>query len=1104
MEGCIIYHKVRWMWSGKRVCILLGIVLITGGISSCLADEVEAGGSFAPLSLRWQQLSASDNVSENGQYCCGSGPLRESPVDLSHLIGKKIHALSILADYPSKFDLRNSNRVPAIRDQGQSGSCWDFASIKSLESSLLPETVKDFSENNLKNHVSVYDPEGFDFADGGNDLMAAAYFLRGSGPVPEKLDPYNPYSFISPKDLPVEARVSDVPMIPGRSGPTDNENVKWALINLGCLYTTILYDDTYYNSEKHAFYNPDGTTPNHAISIVGWDDTYPASNFKTQPAGDGAFICANSWGQNWGDKGFFYVSYYDTLIAKRISAFTAATHPTDGSYGYDTLGWVNSFGFGFPDASAANVFTADADIEITSAGFYIPQVGTSVTASVYVNPDSGPVGSTSAATSDSEVYQIPGYHSLLFDLPVKVKKGEKFSIVVDFNTPDYGFPIPVEYPVPGYSSKATAQAGQSYVKTSTGKWSDLTTWDPQANACIRAGYTLISGPKADFYAEPASGSAPLTVSFHDISTGNPERWLWQFGDGATSTEQNPVHTYVYNGVYTVTLTSDTPAGESVMVKKNYITVSEPTKIIVPDDHSLIQEAINHAAPGSTILVRYGYYPEKLTIHKPITLIGESNAEKQKPIIDAQFTGTPVSITAAGVTVENFSLTGAWSETAIRPAVAVRGNEAVIRNNWIFENYAGVRFENVVRGTLDGNIIWNTTSNAIYGESSSYLDITNNTVVWTKDSPAIRQVSGYNSVIRGNAVAENSKAGLSVSGTGVTIYDNYLNNTQNVDLTADTKAIWNVPKSPGPNIVLGPYIGGNFWAAPDGTGFSETHKDQTGDGFCDEVYRLGGENVDELPLAVPDSVPPSASFEAEPRTGSLPLTVQFKDTSLGTIESWLWDFGDGTSSTERHPAHVYENIGSYDVNLTVIGPKGTDSEIKPAYITVTGTGNRYTLTLMPGWNFFTPPKSLSPGSDTAAIFGNIQTDGHSIFEFPNQTDGWKRLNKDTQLLPVTGYWIYSKNRVDTTLWLDPVSGGKKSVEPGWNAIGSPGTGPVPAKNAMSSLGEKWTYLIGYDESMQKYEDVIIRKGSGVHSDDRLLKSGHGYWLYATGTGEIYGV
>ena len=56
--------------------------------------------------------------------------------------------------------------------------------------------------------------------------------------------------------------------------------------------------------------------------------------------------------------------------------------------------------------------------------------------------------------------------------------------------------------------------------------------------------------------------------------------------------------------------------------------------------------------------------------------------------------------------------------------------------------------------------------------------------------------------------------------------------------------------------------------------------------------------------------------------------------------------------------------------------------------------------------------------------------------------------------------------------------------------------------MKSLEDKWTYLVGYDKGLQRYEEVIIRKGTGVHSDERLLKSGQGYWLYATGTGDIY--
>lgn len=1087
----------------SRLLFFLLLFLVVGipGIGAG-EDNTEISGDAAPFSLNYQQSVIDQSAQEKSDVCCGSGPLRASPLDLSHLIGKHVSGLRALTYYPSSFDLRKSGRVPPIRDQGQSGSCWDFAAIKSLESSLLPSEAKDFSENNLKNRVSVYDPEGFDFSDGGNDLMAAAYFLRGSGPVPERLDPYNPYSYRSPENLPVEARIGDVPMIPGRSGPTDNENIKWALIEYGALYTTILYDDQYYSPTKSAFYNPDGRTPNHAISIIGWDDNYPASSFRKTPPGDGAFLCANSWGTSWGDEGFFYVSYYDTLIGRQISAFSAEKTKTDGKYGYDTLGWVNSYGFGFPDASAANVFIAEADIEIVNAGFYIPQVGTSATASIWLDPQNGPENGVGPAVSASDSFQIPGYQTLRFDKPVRIKKGQSFSVIVDFYTPDYGFPIPVEYPVPGYSSKAKASPGQSYIKASKGSWSDLTNWDPQANVCIRAGFVLVSGPKADFYGEPTAGSAPLTVSFHDVSTGGPTRWLWQFGDGATSTEQNPVHTYYHDGSYSVSLTCDTPSGESRTVKDGYIRVSKPVSIVVPDDHSLIQEAINTASPGSTILVRYGYYPEKLTINKPIQLLGETAADEQKPIIDAQFTGTPVSITSTGVTVSNFTLTGAWSETAIRPAVAIRGNNAIVRDNWIFENYAGIRCEGVDGAKIEGNIIWNSTSSAIFSESSSYQSFINNTIIWTRKAQAIRMVSGYNSVIRGNAIAENDMSGLSLSGTGITVYDNYLNNTVNVDLTPDTKVTWNVPKTAGPNIVLGPYIGGNFWAAPDGYGFSETHPDEDGDGFCDLPYRLGGENVDELPLAVPTSVPPRADFTAAPLSGELPLMVQFTDRSLGLVESWDWNFGDGTNSNERHPTHTYQAAGTYDVSLTVTGPKGTDKKTRPRYITVTGSGTSFSLSLMPGWNFITPPKTLSDGSNTAAVFEHIDTAGHSIFTFPNLTTGWEKVERYTALQPVQGYWIYSTKRTEIPLWLNPVSGGKRSVSAGWNAIGTPGAGPVMARDAMKDLGDRWVYLIAYEGATQRYDDMIIRGGTGVNADTRLCKAGSGYWLYMTAPGDIY--
>ncbi|SCG84725.1 PKD domain-containing protein [Methanobacterium congolense] len=79
-------------------------------------------------------------------------------------------------------------------------------------------------------------------------------------------------------------------------------------------------------------------------------------------------------------------------------------------------------------------------------------------------------------------------------------------------------------------------------------------------------------PVADFSADNTSGSSPLTVKFTDNSSNYPTSWLWDFGDGVTSTEQNPTHTYTKPGNYTVTLTTSNLAGNSTLTKTSYITV----------------------------------------------------------------------------------------------------------------------------------------------------------------------------------------------------------------------------------------------------------------------------------------------------------------------------------------------------------------------------------------------------------------------------------------------------------------------------------------------------------------------------------------------------
>ncbi|NMB78708.1 MAG: PKD domain-containing protein [Methanomicrobiales archaeon] len=89
---------------------------------------------------------------------------------------------------------------------------------------------------------------------------------------------------------------------------------------------------------------------------------------------------------------------------------------------------------------------------------------------------------------------------------------------------------------------------------------------------------LPSVPVASFTADPEMGAAKEPVQFTDTSTGNPESWYWDFGDGMTSTLQNPEHTYAYLGVYAVTLKVSNAAGSNISAPKEIYRADSGTPV----------------------------------------------------------------------------------------------------------------------------------------------------------------------------------------------------------------------------------------------------------------------------------------------------------------------------------------------------------------------------------------------------------------------------------------------------------------------------------------------------------------------------------------------
>jgi PKD repeat protein len=109
-------------------------------------------------------------------------------------------------------------------------------------------------------------------------------------------------------------------------------------------------------------------------------------------------------------------------------------------------------------------------------------------------------------------------------------------------------------------------------------------------------------PTADFAATPTSGTAPLPVSFTDLSTGSPTTWSWNFGDGSTSTQQNPAHTYAGAGSYTVALTVANSTGSNTRTLVDYITVTPPPPEFILSVSPARQIVVRGASTNYTVSV----------------------------------------------------------------------------------------------------------------------------------------------------------------------------------------------------------------------------------------------------------------------------------------------------------------------------------------------------------------------------------------------------------------------------------------------------------------------------------------------------------------------
>lgn len=384
---------------------------------------------------------------------------------------------------PECYDYRELERAPSVKDQGKYGTCWAFASLTALESSLLPEKKYDFSED----HMSLQNSFAVEINDGGEYTMAIAYLASWQGPVLEEEDPYG--DGISPEGLKAACHVQEVQVIAAK----DFETIKEMVFKYGgvqtSLYTSLINSQSrseYYNPETYAYCYIGTKKPNHDVVIIGWDDEYPKENFTMDLEANGAFICRNSWGSEFGNNGTFYVSYYDSNIGTHNVVFSGVEDANnyDNIYQSDYCGWVGQLGYGNEKGYFANIYTANENEVLSAVGFYA--TGKNTEYEIFVVHDFKGTESFADRVAIKEgKLKNAGYYTVRFKEEIELKAGERFAVVVKIRTPSSERPIAIEYAADEATKEVDILDGEGYISLYGRSW-DNTERTQGCNVCLKA------------------------------------------------------------------------------------------------------------------------------------------------------------------------------------------------------------------------------------------------------------------------------------------------------------------------------------------------------------------------------------------------------------------------------------------------------------------------------------------------------------------------------------------------------------------------------------------------------------------------------------------
>lgn len=426
-------------------------------------------------------------------------------------IEESYSAYSVRNSLPDKYE---SPYVTSVKNQNPYGSCWAFATMAASEASLVASGMYgkndiDLSEWHLAYFMAhpVTDPLGETAGDaftllyddqspnymqrGGNSEMASRKLANWQGPVKEDAAPFTIIKSVT-NNMGTDAQLDAQASLPDALAfqdevhlenawyvsMKDRDIVKSLIQEYGAAATSYYHDNQYLTSQssdgRPAIYNPEKEDTNHAITLVGWDDTFSKENFKVKPTDDGAWLCKNSWG-NWGKDGYFWISYEDLAINSRNAVFFQYGAKDNYEHNYQYDGGVSSSNYSY--RYSANVFESKNSEVLKAVGFYTRDPGYNCSVSVYKDCANGePSSGRKAVCMENVEETYAGYHTVELDTEVFLKKGSRFSVVISCEAQDgssVSALVDREYNGTWYKNQVSAKTGESFISRNGRNWRDM-------------------------------------------------------------------------------------------------------------------------------------------------------------------------------------------------------------------------------------------------------------------------------------------------------------------------------------------------------------------------------------------------------------------------------------------------------------------------------------------------------------------------------------------------------------------------------------------------------------------------------------------------------